>query len=373
MEKKTIFSEEVEIPDIVEKRIADTLCQIQTEGKTMRKQKKIWKNKAAIAACVCVVAAGTVTAGAAVYYHWGRGTQGAIQADDTQQQNLTAQGVAEVYNAKEDYESLAVTESGVTVKPDTVITDGNMVYLSFQVEGYPIAENAEPGFESVDVYLDGEDENALNMDGGFYDGIVSNENAEPVYEDGSELAYTDDGNLISHYVDEGGNLEYVIRAFSSGTGDSLLGKKLHVDFTNMGTVEKADYAEGVAGNWNFTLTLPSQKASEEITLDSRIADSAFTVDSVELSPVSIEIHYSVNGEVETSGDENGVPAFCGVVLKDGTRLPYLGDGGMSSYTDESRTAAYVTSAFDRVIEPDEVQALLFRVTPGAEFVTVELP
>lgn len=373
MEKKTIFSEEVEIPEVVEKRIADTLSQIQTEGIIMKKQKNIWKNKAAVAACVCIVAAGTVSAGAAVHYYWGRGTQGAIQADDTQQQNLTAQGVAEVYNSKEDYESLAVTNGGVTVKPDTVITDGNMVYLSFLVEGYQAAENAEPGFESVNVYLDGEDDSSLNMDGSFYDGIVSNENAEPVYEDGSDLEYTADGEIVSHYTDENGNLEYVIRTYSSQMDDSLLGKKLHVDFTNIGTFEKADFADGVVGSWNFELTLPSQKASKEITLDSQIEDSIFTVDSVELSPVSIQVNYFVNGTVKTNEDENGIPQFCGVVLKDGTRLPYLGDGGMSCYTDESRTAAYVTSSFERVIEPDEVQALLLRTTEGTEFVTVELP
>lgn len=48
------------------------------------------------------------------------------------------------------------------------------------------------------------------------------------------------------------------------------------------------------------------------------------------------------------------------MLKDGTRLPYLADGGMTGYTDETGEEAYMLSGFDRVIDVDQVTALLIR-------------
>lgn len=44
-------------------------------------------------------------------------------------------------------------------------------------------------------------------------------------------------------------------------------------------------------------------------------------------------------------DENGVPHFCGVVLKDGTRLPYLWNGGGTGYSDTAMSTAYALGPF----------------------------
>lgn len=66
----------------------------------------------------------------------------------------------------------------------------------------------------------------------------------------------------------------------------------------------------------------------------------------------------------------------GVVLKDGSRVLYLLNGGQSGYQEGSDTHAYLISTFDRVIDVDQVQSLLFCLHAGdrpEEYVTVDLP
>lgn len=380
-EKNNILLEDVEVPEIVLEKAEEAFTKIRMEGtdnmmeKKNSKRKTIIKKQAVAAACICVLAVGSVSVVAAVHHFWGRGMQGALQASDKQQQELTDQGIATVISEEENYESLAVSVGDVTVKPNTVIVDGKFAYLSFSVEGYTVGEGVEPAFEFVDAYL-GDDPNAeegwLNMSGSFYDGIVTDETGAPVYDDGSPLEYGEDGDFISHYTDENGVLEYVIVLFSPDSEESLLGKTLHVDFSNLGTVYKAEYTGVMEGEWNFDIPLSGKSAATDILVDTAIEGTVFVVDSVELSPISIKVNYSVNGEVSVVDDENGIPEFCGVVLKDGTRLPYLGNGGMSAYTDETMTEAYVTSGFDRVINPDQVETLLFRTGTGTDYSEVEL-
>ena len=42
--------------------------------------------------------------------------------------------------------SLAVTDHGVTIEPDTVVVDERFAYMSFRISGYAVAEREEPGF-----------------------------------------------------------------------------------------------------------------------------------------------------------------------------------------------------------------------------------
>lgn len=387
MDKKNIFTEDIEIPEIVMQKAEDAFAQIRLEGKDIMKEKnevdilkkqgkrrKIFKHWAAAAACLGIVAASSISTVAAIHHYWGRGMQSMLQASDAQQQKLTEQGIAAVM-AEDDYDAMAVTVGNVTVKPDTIIVDEKFAYVSFSVDGYILEEGEEPCFEFINGFL-GDDpdaeEGALNMSGIFYDGIVRDESGSLVYDDGSPLSYGDNGDFLAHYTDENGTLEYVMMFFSPDPDKSLLGQTLHVELENLGTAYKAGYTGALEGEWNFEISLSDESAATNLSVGTAVEDTAFQVDSIELSPVSIKINYSVNGEVNVSNDENGVPEFCGVVLKDGTRLPYLGNGGMSGYTDENRTGAYALSAFNQVIDPEQVEALLLKLETGTDYYTVEL-
>lgn len=377
MDEKKILQEDVELPEVVLSKANHALEMIRQEEtenmaadnqKNSKKNTRRIKSQVAAATAVCVLTVGGVSAVAAIHHNWGRGMSGNIQATDTEQQKLTDDGVAVVYPEKEEYEALKVTNNGVTIVPDTVIVDAQFAYLSFTISGYEVAEGKEPGFEDVNITSD---DMGINMSGGMYDGIVSNEEGAPVYEDGSELQFTDSGDIVSHYYDENGNLEYFIQAHIAETGDTMLGKTVKVDFKNLGSLYKTEFTDGVEGDWNFEITLPSVSSAKEFDVNKAIDGISFTLTKLEISPVSLNATYTTDNAPEANQDDLGVPCVKGVVLKDGSRIPYLTDGGSIGYTDDSKTEAYNILGYDRVIDVDNVKALIISPT-GNTSDTVEV-
>ena len=216
---------------------------------------------------------------------------------------------------------------------------------------------------------DGKEGSSVQVYGGFYDGIVSDENGNPVYEDGSSLKEDEQGQIISHYVDEDGNLEYVASIGVADWKDSLLGKTIVCKLKDLGTLYKTRFTLAKEGNWDFEIKLPDVSTASNIKVEKGIENTPFTVDDVELSPISIRVNYSVNGKVTIHKDSNQVPQFYGVVFKDGRKFAFLGDAGSSGYNDDM-TSAYALSSFVQVIEPDQVQSILLRTDDGTE---IELP
>lgn len=377
MDEKKILQEDVELPEVVLSKANHALEMIRQEEtenmaadnqKNSKKNTRRIKSQVVAAAAVCVLAVGGVSAVAAIHHNWGRGMSGNIQATDTEQQKLTDDGVAVVYPEKEEYEALKVTNNGVTIVPDTVIVDAQFAYLSFTISGYNLPEGEEPGFEDVNITSD---DMGINMSGGMYDGIVCNEEGAPVYEDGSELKFTDNGDIVNHYYDENGNLEYFIQAHIAEAGDTMLGKTVKVDFKNLGSLYKTEFTDGVEGDWNFEITLPSVSSAKEFDVNKAIDGTSFTLTKLEISPVSLNATYTTDNAPEANQDDLGVPCVKGVVLKDGSRLPYLTDGGSIGYTDDSKTEAYNILGYDRVIDVDNVKALIISPT-GNTSDTVEV-
>lgn len=373
-----IFQEDIKVPEIVLQKADEAFAGIQTEGRsTMKKNNQtenrkhtFWRNPAAVAACTCIIVAGSVTAGAAVHHVWSRGMQGAVQATDTQQKELTDKGAAVVLKEQKDYSKLAVTDNGITITPETIIVDENFAHIAFSVKGYDLAEGDEPGFDDWNIGVkDGKEGSSVQAYGGFYDGIVSDENGNPVYEDGSSLKEDEQGQIISHYVDEDGNLEYVASIGVADWKDSLLGKTIVCKLKDLGTLYKTRFTLAKEGNWDFEIKLPDVSTASNIKVAKGIENTPFTVDDVELSPISIKINYSVNGEVTFKEDTNQVPQFLGVILKDGKKVSFLGDAGGTGY-NEAMTEAYTLSSFVQVIEPDQVQAIILRNDDGEQ---IEIP
>lgn len=385
MKKYTdIFAEDIELPGIVNQKMEDAFSKIKTEKiaskdnfsdfKAKRnKSIKLFKNQVAAIASICILILGSITTYAICNYLWSRGMKGTLQATDVQQQTLVEEGVATILQEQEDYAHMAVTDGGVTVIPEMMVVNEKMVYISLSVEGYNLLESQEPCFEFVDVYQ-GDDPNAeegwLMMGASFYDGIVPTEDGINVYEDGSPLKFDENGRLISYYADEEGNLEYIVVAMVSNPEDSLLGKTLHINLSNLGTVYKTDYAEDIDGKWNFTFDLPNVSSTKEISIKNRVDDTAFVVDSIEISPVSIKINYSID-DTKTSGGGGKVPLFNGVILEDGTQYTNMVDMGKRGYTDACLSEAYTISSFTRVIDPEQVTAIILETNRGMKVVAVK--
>ena len=391
-EEKQILKSDVEIPEVVLKKTDDALAQIRESTKPVRKAKKESRfqggfryAQAAAIACAVLVGAGGITVTAAVVHHlWSRGMQGNLQATEEQQKDLAERGMVTQFDQSAAQEeglnlsSMEVTSEGITVKPMELIADGHFVHAAFQVSGYDLADGEEPCFENVVVYT-GEDENAqdgwVNMSGSFYDGIVSNNNGEPVYEDGTPLASDETGNIVEHYKAADGTLEYVMTLYKTDPDESLLGQTLHVCFENLGTVEKTEFMDRIGGTWEFDIPVSGKDAAKSCELNTALENVNVTVRSAAISPISIRVDYEVTGELQVQEDDNGLPNVGGVVLKDGSKVLYLLDGGQSGYQKGSDTQAYLLATFDRVIDVDQVQSLLFRLHAGdqpEEYVTVDL-
>ena len=159
-----IFQEDIKVPEIVLQKADEAFARIQTEGRsamtknsqTEKKKRGFWKNPAAVAACACLIIAGSVTVGAAVHHVWSRGMKGTLQATDTQQKELTDKGAAVVLKEDADYSKLAVTDNGITITPETIIVDKYFAHISFSVKGYDLAKGDEPGFGDWDIGVKGE-------------------------------------------------------------------------------------------------------------------------------------------------------------------------------------------------------------------------
>lgn len=379
-----LWNADVELPEIVLEKANDAFAKIQREETStmtnINSYKKTNRSRTlrkftAVAACAGLLVVGSVASAAAIRHIWDRGMQGTLQSTDEQQQKLTDQGIAKVIPEQTDYSDLAVTSNGVTVAPDTVITDDKFLYISFSVSGYS-TDDTQPDFESASITAKDATSGTpmeLNSTSSFYDGIVSDETGSPVYDDGSALEFDADGELISHYTDENGNLEYVITAFVQNQNDSILGKTVQVDFTNLGTVKKAEYTNALDGTWNFTIPLSSVSSDKTITVDQAVDGTPFTLKEINISPVSMKLNYHTDEKVEISEDTVGIPELMGVVLKDGTRYPYLAESGMNGYTDDTLTNAYTLRSFNRVIDVDDVAALLIMPVGSSEMVEIALP
>ena len=384
-DQKNIFPEEIELSEIVLNKTNQAFEMIQQEDtghmkKLNSKSQKYFRKQAAVIAGVCILAASSISAAAAIHYYWGRGMNGNLQASDTKQRELTEKGIAKVYSEEPDSLSLAVTDHGITVVPDTVIVDDRFAYMSFRISGYSVADGEEPGFDMVDVYQGdnpGADDSWVNMYGGImYDGVIPDENGKPVYEDGSPLEYYEDGSIISHYTDSNGDMEYIIQAGIVDQNDSMLGKTIHVNFSNLGIfpgLKKGKFITKVEGNWDFEMILPDVSSAKDIEVGQEVEGTGFVMESISISPVSMKVNYSVIEAPESREDENGIPRVMGVVLKDGTRIPYLTEGGGTGYTDSSRTSAYHMAGYDRVIDVDEVAALIVLTSYENDKVEIPIP
>lgn len=382
-EERNVLNSDVEIPEVVLKKADDALAQIRESTKPVRKAKKESRfqggfryAQAAAIACAVLVGAGGITVTAAVVHHlWSRGMQGNLQATEEQQKDLAEQGMV---TEGPDLSNMEVTSEGITVKPTELVADGHFVHVAFQIAGYDLADGEEPCFEEVRVYT-GEDENAedgwVNMSGSFYNGIIANNNGEPVYEDGTPL---ESGDFAEHYKAEDGTLEYVMTLYKTDTDpeESLLGQTIHVLLKNLGTVKKTEFMNEIDGTWKFDIPVNGKDTAKSFELNTVLENANITVLSAAISPISIRVDYEVTGELQTQEDDNGLPEVSGVVLKDGSRVLYLLNGGQSGYQKGSDTQAYLLATFDRVIDVDQVQSLLFRLHAGdqpEEYVTVDLP
>ena len=367
----TIYTlqQNIEIPDIVTEKANMVFEQIRKDAgsssdKIVTYQKPVKKSrkKYVAAALIATMTVGAVSAYAA-YTNWSHGMKEELRISEEQQKNLEANGMAAFSDA-------SVTDAGVTVTAQQSITDNYYTYLSFKVEGYSVEKGVQPDFETISVTADGQD---VSWGGRFYDGMISGDDGMVVNADGSAPETEADGSMIENYVMDDGSLEYhmILKSHEKGF---FTGKQLHVELENLGTVAKAQYFPDIEGSWKLDTTLGGADTAKYIETNEKLGDTETIVTGVELSPVSMRITYDFpkteprmeefedeNGEIQTIAWPAQPPFAFGIRLKDGTVMKYISAGGESTgYTSEEGQEYVVSFPLDRVIDPDQVEAVLFR-------------
>ena len=381
----TIYTlqQNIEIPDIVTEKANMAFEQIRKDAgssdKIVTYQKPVKKSrkKYMVAALIATMTVGAVSAYAA-YTNWSHGMKEELRISEEQQKNLEANGMAAFSDA-------SVTDAGVTVTAQQSITDNYYTYLSFKVEGYSVEKGVQPDFETISVAADGQD---VSWGGRFYDGMISGNDGMFVNADGSEPETEADGSMIENYMMDDGSLEYhmILKSHEKGF---FTGKQLHVELENLGTVAKAQYFPDIEGNWILDMTLGGADTARYIETCEKLGDTETIVTGVELSPVSMRVTYDFpkteprmeefedeNAEIQTVAWPAQPPFAFGIRLKDGTVMKYISAGSESTgYTSEEGQEYVVSFPLDRVIDPDQVEAVLFREydEESDEHLTYEVP
>ena len=328
-------------------------------SRTERGRRRRVGRKIAVCAAAAVLTVGVISAGAAVYRHWTRAFSQGLQVSEEQKKTLETTGMAV------SYEDQTMTDQGITVSLEQSIVDNYFAYLVFKVEGYQVESNVQPGFETLDVLLDGErgwseEDQSLSFTaaGNFYDGLIMGPDGSIQKADGSPRDQDENGNFITDYMMEDGSLEYWVILDSQGNKGCFLNKEIHVEMKNIGTLASAEYFPDREGQWSFDFTLTGSDEMRSLDLEAPIGDTGMTVTHVELSPVSAYIEYQCP-------EQNGFDAFRGVFpgleMADGSMYPslWLEPGIRGPISQDSDTWVYNFS-FDRILDVDQVEALLFQ-------------
>ncbi|MDE7271618.1 MAG: DUF4179 domain-containing protein [Lachnospiraceae bacterium] len=362
---------DIVIPDIVQQKADLVLEQIKREetgrsGKRMTYSRKVKRKGMWIAVAAAVLVLGTVAC--AAYMHWSRGMEEKFNVTQEQKVYLEENQFTVPMND-------SVTQEGVTVTVQQSIVDAHFAYLSFRVDGYHVEEGVQPDFEYVNRTVDGA---GISMSGGgFFDNLHRDAYGNFTYTDGTPAKETADGSVIAKYVNDDGSMEYIMTLMMNEKDNSLIGKPMHIEFQNLGTVDKAAFIPDINAVWAFDLTLEGSEQIRSIAVSQPVGESGATVTKAEISPISLYVEFDFplqkvpidgvdqDGNVIQSTTFAEVPRLIGVRLKDGTRLTGIVQGGSDGYDDDDHNTYRVYRGIDHIINPAEVDALLFEKA-GAE-------
>ncbi|MDO4650554.1 MAG: DUF4179 domain-containing protein [Eubacteriales bacterium] len=373
--KKKLFDQETVLPDVVENRIDETLALIRMQNKEHVKSGNIrkmhYRRKMAAMIAVAMLGIGGTAVAAGVYFHWGRSIEQGMQATDEQKQKLEDEQMVETYEEDVDYSSLAVTQNGVTVTPTMAIADENYARVIFTVSGYQAPNHMQPGFVVQNAYFVDQEEKQPNQYAMFYDGTIMDDEGRSLYDDGSPMELDENGQVISRWVDDQGNMEYFIVLSRNDLSGTMIGQTLHVELQNLGYYEDklGTVTTEVEGNWNFDLNLPQKSASTALTVGQTVhcGKYSFVLDEIVVSPISTKLNYTVEKGTEPIDRERLYeehPRFWGYVLQDGSRIICYGGGGSIGVSDERSTDFTEKAGHRRIVDADQIAKVLLHTTDG---------
>ena len=351
-------------------RASDTVVQEVLEMAERKNTHTIKKSSRTIliAAAAAVLLLGTALA--VTYSSWSPGLLDRL--------NLTEEEAAALEETELVSRPLASdTHDGVTVSVEQSVADGNVALIALRVEGLEVPEGQCPVWGEPQLTLDGEPEenwsiiayNDLTWDGQSF-----------VYSDGTEAKQTEEGVPIPRYMREDGFVEIDIDIEpGENETDSLVGRtvslridRLGIAPVTVGYVPEQERTYTAEGPWILTWTLEGNEISRTWTLNEPLGDTGAAVMDVTLSALSVHIDYDyplqMIDEIAFDQDGNMVtvqivrepPILSKIVMKDGEEYSGVLGGGTFGYADDDETVYRIDMTLNRIIDPDEIAALVFR-------------
>ena len=303
-----------------------------------------------VVVCILLVLSMATAVAAGVLY-LGRGLDAALQITEE---------IREVYQETElfDAPDLSVTQNVVTVRVDECIVDEQAAYLAFRVTGFQPEPGIQPDFANTECTID---EEYFSWNASFSNGLVISPDGRGVYPDGS---VPEDYSKLS-YLDENGELVYIISLWSDDF--SLIGRTIRVELTDLGIGNRGEVDVVFPGDWTFEWELKgSAKALDVTGLNVPIGKTGSVFTSVHLSPIHVQMTMNVPRNPNAQEEDDTLePYFYGIRLKDGTEYLCIAEGGSSGYLERDSDAFRQLSMLNRIIDPEQVEALLFTGPAGA--------
>ncbi len=332
------------------------------------KKKRTVRRSFLIAAIVAVFLIGTALASGVIIYN--SGLQSYFRLSDEALQELI-----DTNNPLISESIASDSHNGITISVAQAIADEKSAYIALNVNGLIFDENTELVLDGFSASLDGTP--ASNLSRSFYTGLSWN-GSQYIYDNGLPARLTDEGLPIPSYMDPDGTIEYDI-SISPGQGDNapLVGQEIVITITRIcARPISTMYSEAThvlaEGPWVLRWTLTGSESRRSVSLNAPLGTSGAIVTSVTLSPISAAVSYDYPARYaeETAYDCNGnettttvlqtPPVLCGFVLHDGTEMKNILGGSLEGYPNDEMQVFVTEASLTRIIDPQQVSALLFR-------------
>ena len=270
-------------------------------------------------------------------------------------------------------DSIAVTSDSVTVILKQYLVDSHSVLLSFQVDGVEIPEGEHPMFKVNTFTFDGKQPGG-SSGGSFEMGIYENDQGEAVYADGSPVELDSEGCWIPHYQNPDGSLVYGMHFQTSDDLRSYFGKEIRVELGGLvfsGNREDIPVSEGP---WVFSWTLEGSSQTKYTAVNQEIGDTGVLLDSVQMSAINLQVDLTLPEVFE--GYDTLEPFYLpvvGVRTRDGVIHEEISGGGTDHYVDKTTGHYQMVRAWNGILHPSDVNAILFFDTRSDKTITIELP
>lgn len=295
-----------------------------------RTERRFPMRRKALFIAAAAVAALCVTAAAAYVFQWNDALARRFGADPKQQELLSSSGAV---GAPEQ----SVTENGLTISALQTLGDKNGVYLLFSVQAPDgVALTDDSGFEMLGVNLEGSTH--VSWSGGFMSGPAQT----------ASLSVADNERYFELWLYNSQQIDWN-------------GKTITLDFANLQADRgKQDMYTVTEGQWSLSWSLTYTDAMQSFTPGEayQVNGHAVTVDSVQLSPLSLALSLSGDGldALVENSDLNEAGSLCtaSLTMEDGTVLDELYGPGTEGYSDGLYSR---TTSFEQVVDTDRAVAL----------------